>query len=192
MLFRSGDYTNGYYCTNGACDTQYTYSDWSTCDADALKFWYSAIKTTVWLGLFIMAIPAIVLGCMPACCGKMLEQRKPMGGAAIGLGFFAMFMPAIGGMTGGGGACTKVCKEAECEHYSACVDDAGMADCKAGLSALGVIVGYTAALGFLPLICGIVGAAMGCAACAGCCKANPNAGGAANGAPVVQGAVVKQ
>merc|ERR1719453_2482590 len=114
----SGTSMSGTTCPSGctgctdSSSTYYGSTTWSKCDDDALKFWYNAIRTTVWLGLFLMAIPSIVLGCLPACCGKMVEQRKPLGGASIG-----------------------------------------------------------------------------CAACAGCCKANPNAGGAAaGGAPVVQGA----
>ena len=57
----------------------------------------------------------------------------------------------------------------------------------AGQSPLAIVI-ITIALGFIPLIVGIVGFAMAGAACCGCCKANPNAQNP--GGTVVQGSVV--
>merc|ERR1712216_1010084 len=151
---------------------------------DAVKIWYSAIKVCVWIGLLVMAVPSIVLGCMPACCGKQVPKRKIFGGIGIFLGFLALIMPFIGAKTGAAGACAKLCKEAECEDYAWCADDAGKTACKEYLGGLGVFVAYTAALGFLPLICGIVGMSVSGAAICGCCKAKDAAGGE----PVVAGA----
>ena len=74
------------------------------------------------------ATPSIVMGCLPACCGKMVAQRQILGGFGITLAIFSWFMPLIGAITGTHKACVKVCEDSECdEHYQA---DAH--ECRAG------------------------------------------------------------
>merc|ERR1711988_451005 len=93
-----------------------------------------------------------------------------------------------GALAGADGACESMCDQSEGENDTWCRESAGEQECLDVLRGLGVFVAYTIALGFIPLIVGIVGFAVAGAACCGCCKANPNAQNP--GGTVVQGSVV--
>merc|ERR1719456_1976511 len=131
-----------------------------------------------------MTIVSIVLGAMPACCGKMVDKRKIFGGISVLLGVLGMFMPAIGAMAGSSGTVNKVCK---CYDKEGCpCDDAEKKALKTFLGTLGIFFAYLFALGWLAIILGIVGISMGGASCCGCCKAKDAAPAVATGT-IVQG-----
>jgi hypothetical protein len=122
-----------------------------------------------------LAIPGIVLGCMPTCCGKMVEKAKPIGIIAMILGLVGMIMPAIGGKVAIDSSIDKVCEDKGC-NPNGC-DQEEIDEEKDVLAGFGIILAYTIGHGYIALICGIIALAMGGAACCKCCKAKPEAGG---------------
>merc|ERR1719313_1407661 len=71
-----------------------------------------------------MAIPSVVLGCLPTCCAKMVDKRKIIGAVGMFLGAFSWFMPLIGALAGADGACESMCDQSECENDTWCRDSA--------------------------------------------------------------------
>merc|ERR1719263_1820308 len=61
---------------------------------DPAKVWYEMTTTFSWVGA-VIAITSIVLGCLPTCCNKQKAKKKLMGWLAVGLGGFALVLPAI-------------------------------------------------------------------------------------------------
>jgi hypothetical protein len=119
-------------------------------------------------------IPSIVLGCMPACCGKQIEKAKLFGKIGITLGILSVIMPFIGAKVATGPVVKMVCDDKIC-NPNGCTDKEEE-DLKSGMTALGVLVAYTVGHGYIALICGIVGVSVSAAAHCGCCKAKPDAG----------------
>jgi hypothetical protein len=116
----------------------------------------------------ILGLVFIVLASLPICCGKLVKQRKIIGGLAIAFGVIDLFVPMIAGMSAGTSACNTWCDEAKC-NPAGCTAEA-KDGCLAFMNGLGVIVAYFA-YGFLCVIFGILDIALGASACCGCCKA---------------------
>lgn len=149
------------------------------------KKYFGAIMTWSLLGA-VFGIVGIVLGCMPACCGQMIPQRKVLGIVGICVAAFGMLMPYLGSSMAANSVANPCCKGdlADC-----CRGADG--DIKKILKALGVIVAYTVGFGWLTCILSPTGIALSGAAMCGCCKAKPSDGqGAVAGVVVAQGTTV--
>merc|ERR1712166_1282640 len=130
-----------------------------------------------------ISISLIVLAAMPLCCNKLMDKTKPISIVAILLGLFTVIMPAIWAGMAASGAVEDQCKCYK-KNGGLCDEETKKA-WKAILSVLGVIVAYTAALGFIPLICGIVAASLGMAICCKCCGLKDKGAGAVQSVVVV-------
>merc|ERR1711865_1019850 len=143
-----------------------------------------------------ISISLIVLAAMPLCCNKLMDKTKPISIVAILLGLFTVIMPAIGAGMAASGTVEDQCDCFE-ENGGVCNPEVKKA-WKGLLTALGTLAAYTAALGFIPLICGIVAASLGMAICCKCCnlKDQPQAAQAVvvmtNPTPVMATGVVVQ
>jgi len=150
-------------------------------EADSKEFYGMLIIGTVLGALF--TIGSIVFACLPLCGGLMKEKGKIIAGIVIFIGLFSCFIPAITGMAQGSAAVDKMCDR--CGGTSSCTED-DRTKAKEAISALGVIVAYISAYGFVVVILGIVATSLGCAICCKCCKMKDEVG-AAGGQPAVIG-----
>lgn len=153
-------------------------------DADSKEFYGMLIIGTVIGALF--SIIAIVFACLPLCGGMMKPQAKIIAGIVIFIGLFVIFIPAITGMAQGNAAVEKMCDRCSADpSHTGCTEDEKTKAADA-VSALGVIVAYVHAFGFVVVILGVVAAALGCSICCKCCKMKDEAP-AGGGAPAVIG-----
>ena len=121
------------------------------------------------------AVPSVVMGCLPACCGKMVAQRKILGALGIVLGICSWFMPLIGAHMGTYGACTKTCEDAECNEYSTQCNLPSPSEseyewvCENMYNAHGIIgIFIFGGGGIIPLMICIIGVVFSAIACCGC------------------------
>jgi len=159
---------------------------WS--DADTEEFYSMLMIGTILGALF--GIVCVVLGALPLCCGIMKPQAKIVAGIIIGIGIFICFIPAITGAAQGSAAVDKMCdrcKESTNRYDSDC-SDKDKEEAKEAISALGVIVAYIHAFGFVVVILGITAATFGCCILCKCCKMKEEVAGGGG----VQGQVVGQ
>lgn len=138
------------------------------CEDKIVEHFFATILTFSAVGA-VLAIAGIVLGCLPTCCGKMIEKAKPFGIIAMVLSLIGMIMPAIAGKVAIDSSIDKVCEDKGCNPNGCDQDE--IDEEKDALAALGIVLAYTVGHGYLPLILGIIGMAMGGAACCKCCKA---------------------
>merc|ERR1719498_1609789 len=137
----------------------------------------------------VFAIICLVLAGLPLCCAILKPQGKIIAGIVIAIGIFVCFIPAITGQAQGSAAVDKMCDR--------CKNDATATECseddkekaKEAVAALGILVAYIHAFGFVVIILGATAAGMGCCICCKCCKMAEDKAPAA-GAPAVVGQVV--
>lgn len=154
----SGDNT----CNAGSC----IYTGGCECHQECQDDYYGKILVGSIIATVICII-FIIVPSAPVCCGYDMKKDacpKIAGGLAIAIGIFMIFVPFIASISAADGATDDVCNAC----HDGCTDEQRKA-IKDILSALGVLVAYTAGMGFLPVIFGIVAAAMGCCACCPCC-----------------------
>jgi hypothetical protein len=195
--------SNSYFdCTS--CDAGYNYdSTFNTCDKiydeshachwgddDNENFYTKLIAGTI-AGAIITAI-CVIANSLPVCCGVMktnLSGLKMIGVVTGIVSAISMAIPAITGMVVGGPAVEEYCDGCGC-------DDNDREEAKNAIAALGVIVAYIHAFGFVVVILAIVALSLSCCLCCPCCgplkaeKEKQVAGGA--GGPQVPGQVVGQ
>eukprot|EP00928_Gymnodinium_smaydae_P063686 TRINITY_DN4718_c0_g6_i1.p1 TRINITY_DN4718_c0_g6~~TRINITY_DN4718_c0_g6_i1.p1 ORF type:complete len:177 (+),score=36.12 TRINITY_DN4718_c0_g6_i1:73-603(+) len=143
---------------SAACSTT-TQEDWDA--------WYASIVTGSVIGC-VIAIAVTILAALPLCGGILKPQGKIIAIVAIALGIFMCFVPMISGMAASGSAVSNICDKCS----TGCTDDERKA-LGDGFAALGVIAAYTAGMGWLAMIMGIVASALGCCICCNCCKMAP-------------------
>jgi len=158
-------------------------------EKDSEEFYGMLIIGTIIGALF--TIIAVVMACLPLCGGLMKPQAKIIAGIAIFIGIFCCFIPAITGKAQADAAVTKMCDRCAASAATpgswdtACTAD-DEAKAKEAVGALGILVAYIHAFGFVVIILGITAAALGCCICAKCCKMKEEASGGA-GQPAVIG-----
>ena len=137
-------------------------------DKDSEEFYGMLIVGTVIGALF--GIICCVFACLPLCCGVMKPQAKIIAGVVMAIGIFICFIPGITGKAQGDGAVDKMCERCEAQpNAGKCTED-DKTKAKDAVGALGVLVAYIHAFGFVVIILGITAAVMGCCICCKCCK----------------------
>jgi len=137
-------------------------------EKDSEDFYGMLIIGTV-IGIIFTMI-CIVCACLPLCGGILKPQAKIIAGIVIFVGIFACFIPAITGKAQADSAVNKMCDRCSADpNHSGCSDD-DKTKAKDAVGALGILVAYIHAMGFLVIILGITAAALGCCICCKCCK----------------------
>jgi len=154
-------------------------------DQDSEEFYKMLIVGTIIGAIF--GIGCIIVASLPLCCGIGKPFGKIIAGVVMAIGIIICFIPAITGKAQGDGAVNKMCDRCATTGDTCNEDDKTKA--KEAIGALGILVAYIHAFGFVVIILGATAAGMGCCICCKCCKMKDEMeGGAAGGA--VQGQVV--
>jgi hypothetical protein len=157
-------------------------------DKDSEEF-YSMLMVGTVIGAIAGIILCVAAG-LPLCCGIGKEWAKVIAGIVIGLGIFICFIPAIAGKAQGDGAVDKMCDRcANGPEHDQCKND-DREKAKDAIGALGVLVAYIHAFGFVVVILGATAAGMACCICCKCCKMKEEPEMAGSAPPAVQGQVV--
>lgn len=140
----------------------------------------------------LFALIAIVIAALPLCCGIMKPQGKIIAGVCMFIGIFMCFVPAIAAKASGDSAITKFCDRCAAEPGHGECTEKDKQQAKDGVAALGIIVAYLLAYGWVTVILGITAAALSCCICCKCCKMADEPGAQAGAPPAVVGQVVGQ
>lgn len=187
-----------YNSTTNTCDLIYYYqSDWNFDESHAChwggdhgEIFYTKLIAGTIAGVITTAI-CVIANSLPVCCRVMktnLSGLKMIGVVTGIVSAISIAIPAITGMVVGGQAVEEYCDGCGC-------DDNDREEAKNAIAALGVIVGYIHAFGFVVVILAIVALSLSCCLCCPCCgplkaeKQKQVAGGA--GVPQVLGQVVE-
>jgi len=151
-----------YKCTDNTCSA---YAG-CECDQSCVDDYYGKIITGSICSL-VIALVMIIATAVPCCCGVDLDKPicpKVVGGLAICLGIFCVFIPLLASYGAADGATNDTC--AKCD--GGCTDEQ-KESIKSLLNALGAIIAYTSGFGFLACIFGPLAAAIGCCTVCPCC-----------------------
>jgi len=164
--------------------------DWTQEDADA---WVNSLVAGCIVGA-VFALIAVVAGSLPLCCGLMKPQGKIIAAVVIAVGIFICFVPLIAAKASADQGVTKMCdhcEAADCttgwnnQRCTSCTDD-DRAKAKEAVTALGALVAYLLAYGWLCVILGITASGIGCCILCKCCKMKDEVVFAGGGAPQAQ------
>jgi len=137
-------------------------------DKDSEEY-YSMLIVGTAIGA-VFGIICVVFASLPLCCGIMKPHAKIIAGIVIAIGIFICFIPAIAGKAQADGAVDKMCDRCDADpSHSGCHDD-DKDRAKDAIGALGVLVAYIHAFGFVVVCLGATAAGMGCCICCRCCK----------------------
>merc|ERR1719436_2331475 len=90
----------------------------------------------------------VILACLPLCCGVMKRFANIIAILAIVVGVISIFIPLLGGPASASGVVEKACSQC-----GTCSDE-DKDNLHAKMSALGVLVAYIGAWGWLAIVFG--------------------------------------
>jgi len=149
---------------------------------DSEEFYKMLIVGTIIGAIF--GIGTVIAGSLPLCCGIGKKYAKPIAGVIIAIGIIICFIPVITGKAQTDAAVDKMCDRCEASNTHDKCKDEDRSKAKDAVGALGILVAYLHAFGFVVVILGATAASLGCCILCKCCKMKDDPAGAPAGGAV--------